>query len=129
MADAITQSGVVPATPEQIFDAWIDGPGHAAMTGAGADSDPRVGGRFTAWDGYIEGTHRALERPRRIVQAWRTSEFPVDAPDSELVVELRPVPGGTEVRFVHSGIPDGQGASYERGWVDHYLDPMRAWFG
>ena len=129
MADRIEVSAVIEgASPEAVYDAWIDGDGHAAMTGAAATSDARAGGRFTAWGGYIEGTHETLERPSRIVQRWRTSEFPDDASDSRLEVRLEPAEGGTRVTFVHSAIPDGQGAKYETGWVEHYVDPMRAHF-
>lgn len=122
------RTGVVAASPERVFDAWVDGDAHAAMTGGAATSDPRVGGRFTAWDGYITGAHAVLERPRRIVQRWRTSRFPADAPDSTLEVLLRPVAEGTEITLRHGDIPDGQGAAYAQGWVDHYLAPMRAHF-
>ncbi len=96
------------------------------MTGGAATSEPEVGGACTAWDGYIEGRYLELESPRRIVQTWRTSEFPSDAPDSRLEVRLEAVEGGTRITFVHAGIPEGQGSSYEQGWVDHYLEPMAA---
>jgi uncharacterized protein YndB with AHSA1/START domain len=128
MTEAIEVEATIEASPEAIYDAWIDGDEHAAMTGADASSDQRVGGAFTAWGGYITGTHESLERPTRIVQRWRTSEFPDDAPDSRLEVLLEAVEGGTRVKILHSEIPDGQGASYDQGWVDHYFEPMRSYF-
>jgi len=127
-ADEIRVDGLLPALPAQVYEAWLDAANHGAMTGSEATSDPRPGGRFTAWDGYIEGTHEELYPPHRIVQRWRTSEFPADAPDSRLEVHLAPHPEGTAVTFVHTGIPAGQGAAYEQGWVDHYLTPMRQYF-
>jgi uncharacterized protein YndB with AHSA1/START domain len=129
MSDSIELEATVDATPEQIFDAWIDGERHTAMTGGEAESDPRVGGRFTAWGGYITGTHEELERPRRIVQRWRTSEFPDDAPDSRVEVTLEPADGGTRIRLTHTEIPDGQGPKYDDGWKEHYFEPMREHFG
>jgi uncharacterized protein YndB with AHSA1/START domain len=129
MSDALERSAVVPASCETIFDAWIDGAGHAAMTGADASSEPEVGGRFTAWDGYIEGVHEILERPHRIVQRWRTVEFPEDAPDSRLELRFTTEGDGTRVHILHSEIPAGQGEQYEQGWHDHYLAPMVAHFG
>ncbi|MFZ5481740.1 MAG: SRPBCC domain-containing protein [Myxococcota bacterium] len=125
----IEVTGVVPAPPARVYAAFLDGEAHGEMTGATATSDPRVGGAFTAWDGYIEGKHLELDPPRRIVQAWRSSEFPKKAPDSRLEIRLEPHPEGTRVTFVHTGIPDGQGASYRQGWEDYYLEPMRAHFG
>jgi activator of HSP90 ATPase len=111
-----------------VYDAWIDGEGHTAMTGSSASSSAGEGGRFSAWDGYIEGTHLDLHAPKRIVQAWRTSEFPQGAPDSKLIVLLEPEEGGTRVTIVHTDIPEGQGAQYEQGWKDHYLEPMQRHF-
>ena len=61
--ETIHVSAVLPAKPKAVYDAWIDGGKHAAMTGAAATSDPRVLGRFTAWDGYIEGSHLEPRRP------------------------------------------------------------------
>jgi activator of HSP90 ATPase len=130
MAERIEVSAVIEGVaPEDVFDAWVDGPKHAAMTGAAAQSDARAGGRFTAWDGYIEGTHVELDRPRRIVQRWRSAEFPEGAPDSRLEVRLDEASAGTRITIVHSDIPNGQGAQYEAGWAEHYFDPMRAFFG
>jgi uncharacterized protein YndB with AHSA1/START domain len=120
--------GHVPAKPAAVYEAWIDGEGHAAMTGARASSEAREGGRFSAWDDYIEGTHLELRAPSRIVQAWRTSEFLPRSRDSKLIVVLEAEESGTRVTIVHTDIPPGQGAQYERGWKDHYLEPMRSYF-
>jgi uncharacterized protein YndB with AHSA1/START domain len=128
--DTIRVAGLVAATPQQIFDAFLDGPAHAAMTSAPATCEGTgVGARTTAWGGYIDARTIALEPPGRIVQAWRTQSFPEDAPDSWLEILLDAVPGGCRVTFVHSEIPAGQGQEYEGGWVTHYLEPMAAHWG
>lgn len=98
------------------------------MTGSEARVSARVGGRFSAWDGYILGTTLELEPHSKIVQAWRTTEFPDDAPDSRLVIELAPVRGGTRITLTHSDVPPGQEADYKRGWVDFYFKPMKQYF-
>jgi uncharacterized protein YndB with AHSA1/START domain len=46
----------------------------------------RVGGRFTAGGVYMQGATLELDPPRKIVQSWRTTEFPEEAPDSRLEV-------------------------------------------
>jgi activator of HSP90 ATPase len=117
--ETIHASAVLEATPEAIYAAWLDGERHAAMTGGGATSDGRVGQPFTAWDGYITGRHLELAPARRIVQAWRTSEFPASAADSRLIVVLEAEAGGTRITIVHTDVPAGQGASYESGWEAH----------
>ena len=120
---------VLPATPRRVYQAWLDGELHGAMTGGAATVEAaRVGGAFTAWDGYIEGTILALEPGRRIVQSWRSSDFPEGTPASRLEVALTRAEGGTRVTIRHSEIPAGQGGSYLDGWSEHYLAPMLRFF-
>ena len=121
-------SAVIAAPAPRIYAAWLSGREHAAMTGGRATGSARVGGKFTAWDGYIAGTNIELEPYRRILQAWRTSEFPTGSPDSRLEVLLEAVEGGTRLTINHSHIPEGQGASYAQGWQDFYFTPMRAYY-
>ncbi len=129
--ETIEVSGVVPATPEQIYDAWLDAVAHAAMTGGSAATveGREVGGRFTAGDGYMWGSHLALERGRRIVQSWRSKDFPAEAPDSRLEVLLEASEGGTWITIRHHEVPEGQGAMLREGWETYYLEPMRRHFG
>jgi uncharacterized protein YndB with AHSA1/START domain len=120
-------STVMAGLPAQLYAAWLDPERHSEMTGATAEIERGVGGRFTAWDGYIHGTTIELEPGRRIVQRWRTSEFPDDAPDSRLEVLFSPEAGGTRVSLVHSGLPGGQGDLYRSGWEEFYFQPMKRW--
>ncbi|HEY7957739.1 MAG TPA: SRPBCC domain-containing protein [Polyangia bacterium] len=126
--ESVQVSDVIPAAAERIYRAWLDGIEHAAMTGGAATAEPHVGGRFSAWDGYIRGTNLALEPGRRIVQAWRSADFPEGSPDSRLEILLEADPAGTRVTLIHSEIPEGQAADYEQGWRDHYFQPMRQYF-
>ena len=121
-------STVIAATPAQIYEAWIDGEQHSAMTGSEARVDGRPGGKFTAWGGYIGGAILEIDPDRRIVQAWRTTEFPPDAADSRLEVLLSPEAGGTRLSLVHSGLPEGQGDAYRKGWDEFYFQPMKRYF-
>ena len=122
-----TISEVLPATPRAVYDAWMSSDEHAAMTGGAAEIDARVGGDFTAWDGYITGRTIALAPGRRSVQAWRTSDFEPADHDSQIEVLLEAVPEGTKITLHHSAIPDGQ-SGYEAGWQENYFDPMRDYF-
>jgi uncharacterized protein YndB with AHSA1/START domain len=127
--EAIELSRFLPATPDRIYLAWLNGPEHSAMTGSAATvASTEVGGAFTAWDGYIDGVHVALEPGRRIVQTWRSDDFPADSPESYLEVTLEPARGGTQLTLRHSDIPAGQGPGYLAGWDEYYLEPMARYF-
>ena len=124
-----TVSDVIPATPQEIYDAWLDSQGHANITGgASADIVAQEGTKFTVWDGYITGTNIKLESGKRIVQSWRTSEFTDSDPDSQIEVLLEPIEGGTQITLHHTNVPDGQ-SGYQGGWQENYFDTMKKFFG
>jgi hypothetical protein len=126
--DNIRLVTILPVTPGDLYDAWLSSLGHTAMTGAPATSEALVGARHTAWNGYISGEHVELEPGRRILQTWRTTEFPESAPDSLLEIVLALVGNDTRLTLIQNGIPDGQGEKYHEGWQDHYFAPMYAYF-
>ena len=126
--DRIRISTLLPVAPGRVYSAWLDPREHRAMTGGKATVTAEVGGEHTAWDGYIRGTILALEPGRRIVQSWRTSEFPEASPDSRLEVVLEEAVGGTRVTILHTEVPAGDGEKYEKAWVEFYFDPMREYF-
>ncbi len=127
--ESIGLSVRIPAKPKDVFSAWLDSVAHGAMTRGGrAKIDPRVGGSHTAWDGYIQGEILELEPGRRIVQSWRTSEFPAESDASRLEITLIEEGDGTRLLLTHSEIPKGQGTQYQEGWVDHYFEPMITYF-
>ena len=128
MKNGFTISDIIPAKASEIYEAWLSSEGHSAMTGSAAQVDGKVGGKFTAWDGYISGTTLDLKPGQRIVQAWRTSEFPDDAPDSRVEILLEEVEAGTKLTFIHSDMPNGQAESYRQGWHDFYYKPMKEYF-
>lgn len=126
--DAIRVSSVIQASPDRIYKAWMSSEGHSKMTGAAATVEPRIGGKHSAWDGYIQGEILELEPNKRIVMGWRSSEFPAGSLPSRLEVDLEREGKATRVTIVHTEIPAGQGAQYETGWTDFYFKPMTAYF-
>jgi activator of HSP90 ATPase len=128
MADSFEVSTLIPARPEQIFNAWLDGTEHSAFTGSKASGEAKIGSKFTAWDGYISGTNLELEPYHRIVQAWRTTEFPTETPDSRLEILLEAVDMDTKVTLIHTNLPEGQGQDYYQGWLDYYFEPLKTHF-
>ena len=129
MKNEFTMTATIPAGVEAIYKAWLSTDGHTAMTGSPAKVDGRVNGAFTAWDGYIWGTFLELEQDRRILQAWRTSEFPEDAEDSKVEVNFESAGKSTKITLRHWDIPKGQADNYKQGWEDFYFGPMKEYFG
>ncbi|HEV8537713.1 MAG TPA: SRPBCC family protein [Bacteroidota bacterium] len=125
----IRQKEYVSAKPVEIYDAFLNEQKHTAFTGAKATCERRVGGKFTAWDGYIAGKNVKLENGRRIIQEWRTSEWPDGYPPSVIEFTFKPKGDGTEIRMIQSKVPATQAKNYKQGWTDYYWRPLKKYFG
>lgn len=121
----IRQEVILPGTPKAVYEALVDPKKHAAVTGAAATGEAKVGGAFTAWDGYIFGKYLDLVRGSRIVWEWITTEWPMGYPPSQVDVTLTRSKGGTKLAMVHSKVPTSQAEAYRQGWIDSYWDPLK----
>jgi uncharacterized protein YndB with AHSA1/START domain len=127
MAIEFIVSTVIPASPQDVYEAWLSSEGHGAMTGSPARISAKVGDEFDAWDGYIHGVNLELVPNKRIVQSWRTVEFSDEEPDSRLEITLEPYNGLTRLTLKHTGLPT-HGWQYRQGWVESYFEPMQDYF-
>ena len=118
---------ILPATPREVYSAWMSSNKHGLMTGGKVSIKPLTGTDFSAWDGYITGVNLELVPFKKIVQLWRTTDFEATDPDSRLEIHLEENGNGCELRLIHSDIPDHQ-PDYEQGWKEHYFEPMKAYF-
>ena len=121
-------SEVFSTKKEVLFHAWLSSEEHSAFTEAGAEIENVIGGKFTAWDGYIEGKTLEIEPSNRILQSWRTTAFPENSRDSTLEIIFEEEGSGTKVTLKHSNIPAGDGEEYKQGWIDFYFIPMKKYF-
>jgi activator of HSP90 ATPase len=125
----ITQTIKVNASPSEVYQVLMDSKKHAEVTGSPASISRVVGGKFTAWDGYILGKNLELEPGKKIVQEWTTTEWPEGYPPSRLEITLTKKGGGTELKMVHSKVPAEQKDEYAGGWKSFYWEPLAAYFG
>jgi uncharacterized protein YndB with AHSA1/START domain len=123
-----TLTSVIPATPQQIYEAWLDSIAHSEMTGGEANMSDEVGAEVSALEGYITGSNLELVPGERIVQSWRTGEFSDEHEDSIVTVMLEPVEEGTLLTLVHSNVPESHRSYEEGGWEAQYFEPMKVYF-
>lgn len=131
---------VLPATPEEVFDAWTDVeslkrwlcPGDTRVTDA--EIDLRVGGRFRVVmsderDDYENlGQYIEVERPSRLVFSWRSPG--TENLTTRVTVTFRPVGEGTEMVIVHERLPgEDSAARHRKGWasIGEKLEAALAW--
>jgi uncharacterized protein YndB with AHSA1/START domain len=123
-----TLTSTIPASPQEIYDAWLDSIGHSEMTGGAAEMSDEIGAEISAWDGYISGRNLELVPGERIVQSWRTTKFSDEHEDSIITVTLEELDDGTLLTLVHSNVPDDHRSYEEGGWHSRYFEPMQAYF-
>ncbi len=116
------------ATPEQVYDAYMNSRKHAQFTGDSASISPKVGGKISAGSGYISGKNVRLVKGRLIVQEWKTTEWPDGYPPSRLALSLKKTKEGTEIKMVHSKVPASQAKRYRSGWQEFYWRPLKEYF-
>ena len=125
MSKTIHQTVTLRASPDALFDTYLDSRKHSAATGANAVMSRRVGGTFSAHAGHLRGRNLAIVPKRLIVQSWRASNWKKGDLDSTLVLVFSRVPGGGRISMTHVNVPDANAASITRGWDEYYWKPWK----
>ena len=113
---------------EAVYRAFLSSKEHAEFTGSEAKCSAKVGGRFTAWDKYISGKNVELVEGKKIVQEWKTSEWPQGYEPSILKISLKKKGGGTQLSMIQSRVPASQLDQYDKGWYESYWEPLKQYF-
>jgi uncharacterized protein YndB with AHSA1/START domain len=116
------------ASPEQVFDAWLDPAiasawlfATASHPIARAEIDARVGGSFR----FVERRDRAemeytgeyveIVRPRRLVFTLSMENRP--RPVTRVTADIVPLGSGCEVRLVHENVPPAHASRTDGRWT------------
>jgi activator of HSP90 ATPase len=120
----IRQSVTFKADPKAIYEALMDSRKHSQFTGDKASISREVGGKFTAYDSYIEGINLHMEPNKKIVQSWRGSDWP-EGHYSRVTFLLQEAENGTRLTFTQTGVPDQYYEDISQGWHDYYWKPLK----
>ena len=120
----IKQSVVFKATPHEIYEMLMNSKKHSHFTNASAKISQKIGGKISAYDGYIEGKNTEIVPDKKIVQKWRGSDWP-EGHYSTATFELRKVASGTQLKFTQIDVPEEQFKEISEGWIEHYWDKMK----
>lgn len=126
MGKDIQQSVELPASPEALFEMYVDAEQHSAFTGGEVVVSGEPGSTFSAFGGALSGRIIATVPGRLVVQTWRSVSFAEDDPDSILVLAFSEAPSGGRIDLVHTGVADGDYDGVNQGWRKFYWDPWRA---
>jgi len=100
----VKQTVTFKASPHDVYEALMDSKKHAQFTGDKASISRKVGGKFSVFDGYSEGTNLELIPDNKIVQTWRASDW-TEGHYSKVTFSFKEVEGGTRLNFTQTGVP------------------------
>ena len=123
MPRTIILAASLPATPDKLFDMYLDAEAHAAFTGLRVILEPHRGGVFEAFDGMLSGTILHVEPKTLIVQTWRSGNWPLTTMDSVLTLSFWPAEDGARIELVHVNVPEEDFAGVSQGWEKYYWTP------
>jgi len=119
-------AALLPATPDKLFDMYLDAKAHAAFTGFPVTIAACAGAPFRAFNDMLSGTIIHVAPKRLIVQTWRSANWPVTAIDSVLTLSFWPENNGARIELVHANVPEEDFAGVSQGWEKYYWTPWRA---
>ena len=133
MAKAETAAAVerelrIAASPEVVYEFFVDPDRMIQWMGRKAELEPRPGGLFRV---DLNGRHISrgefveLDPPNRVVFTfgWEGGTSIVEPGTSSVEVNLSADGDGTLLRFVHRDLPEESRGSHGHGW-DHYLERL-----
>jgi uncharacterized protein YndB with AHSA1/START domain len=127
--DRLEHELLIRAPAELVFGFFTDSELYPRWMGREATLDPRPGGIYRCVvhdEATVLGEYVVVEPPRRVVFTWGfEGGSGVPAGSSTVSVTLTPVPDGTLLRLVHTGLPHPALAGHDEGWTG-YLAQLAA---
>ena len=118
----------IPATVDELFDAWLDADSLAQWMLPGdhrpntVSVDARVGGKFEIIMHHQDGSkphygeYRSIERNKKLVFTWHSNA--TRHTETLVTVEFIAANDSTEIVLTHERLPDHEsGLSHTRGWT------------
>jgi uncharacterized protein YndB with AHSA1/START domain len=121
---------VLPATPDVVYDEWLDADAFAEWMcprparATKIELDPRVGGRLRididdcGFMLYVTGRYIDLDRPHRLAFTWKCSTWAPSDQDSVVTVTLEPQDDRHTLMTIHHALlPPELIGGHQQGWT------------
>jgi uncharacterized protein YndB with AHSA1/START domain len=131
IADPVVRTIDIDATPETVFEFFVDADKLNRWLTVGATLDPRPGGvciqEHRGDDGqagpfHMHGTFLDVDPHRRVVFTWGFTDTEIALPAGSTIVEVTFEPLGsgatTRVTLVHRDLPEDQVDEHATGWTE-----------
>ena len=122
----MTEEVLIAATPETVFEFFVDPLLMRTWMGGHALLEPQPGGIFQVDIGpnLARGAYVEVRAPERVVFTWGWEGSEAVPPGSSTVTFTFERDGeGTRLRMVHEGLSAEESARHRHGWL-HYLSRL-----
>ncbi|MGI9500418.1 MAG: SRPBCC family protein [Geminicoccaceae bacterium] len=114
----------IAADPATIFAFFTDPDKMTRWMGVGCDLDPKAGGVYLVDvnnQNVARGEFEEVTPNSRLVFSfgWEDGAFGLTPGTSRIEIDLEPKDGGTQLSFVHNGLPEPAVEPHTEGWA-HY---------
>jgi activator of HSP90 ATPase len=119
------QSVEFDASPEKLWELYVDSAKHSQATGQRAKMGRNAGGAFTAFDGALHGKNLLIVPGKMVVQAWRATHWKKADTHSILVLRFSGTKKRGRVDLAHVNVPEHDHKGVTEGWHKYYWAPWR----
>jgi len=116
------------APPAEIYNTLLDSGRVSAFTQSAASISRDVGGSFSMFGGAITGEQVTLSPPFKIVQKWRSNQWP-QGHFSTCDISLQESKEGTTIELNQKDVPEDDYTRTLECWRNLYWDRMKMLFG
>jgi activator of HSP90 ATPase len=125
----IRHSMILPTTPHEVYEVFLDSAKHQAFSGKPAKISRDIGVESTAYGGHLVFRNLELVPDKKIVQSWQPAnkEWPREH-FSTVKYELEKIPEGTRLNFTQDSVPAELYEHYIQGWNENYWKRLETYF-
>ncbi|MBU2607935.1 MAG: SRPBCC domain-containing protein [Chloroflexi bacterium] len=119
---SIKQTYRIQAPVSRVWHALADPAVIESWGGGPVKMDDHVGTRFELWGGDIYGVNTEVVKEKKLAQDWFGGDWPKP---SKVTFTLDEEGSQTTLILLHEDVPDDEVDSFDEGWKEYYLGPMK----
>ncbi|KAF9944856.1 hypothetical protein BGZ72_001906 [Mortierella alpina] len=117
------------ASAHDIYDVLLNQAKVVAWTRSSKSTiEPKVGSKFSLFDGSVTGEIKELVEDKKIVQSWRSHSWPAGH-YSTVTMDITQSTNSTTIKVKQEGVPVGEREVTLQNWSNYYWAEIKRTFG
>ncbi|ORZ08495.1 activator of Hsp90 ATPase [Lobosporangium transversale] len=125
----LEESIEMQASARDVYDVLLNQAKVQAWTRSNKSTiEPKVGAKFSFFDGNVTGEIKELVQDKKIVQNWRLGSWPAGH-YSTVTLDISQNTDSTVIKFKQEGVPIGEQDITRQNWSNYYWTEIKRTFG